>query len=107
MAKKASPFSGLMADWEPVATPSEGTVDSSDRPLSKPDRVAKELDVLTEKYGKNAPEPLKRGAKASLPGNPHPEHATLVRMKKKGSLDSDVNAKTFVVSDNKIVGYQG
>lgn len=102
MAKKANPLLGLSGDWEEVAAPNANAVDSTDRPLSKPDRTARELDVLTGKYVKGT---VKQG-------NPHGkaatlDHGTFVRMKKKGTLDNDVNAKTFVISGNKIIGSQG
>jgi hypothetical protein len=107
MAKKGSRlFTGAMGDWEPVTGRAPNPADSGDRPLSKPDRVAKEQRVLVDKYlGNAAPKTAKKV------GNPHVDstvkHSQLVRAKKKGALDDDTNAKTFVVSGNKIVGSQG
>ena len=108
MAKKGSKlFTGVLADWAPVTTKPKGKVDAAERPLSKPDRVASEQRVLADKYlGDKA---KKRSARNV--GNPHVdanvEHSELVRAKKKNTLDNDTNAKTFVVSANKIVGSQG
>jgi hypothetical protein len=106
MAKKSSKlFKGDMADWTPVTTKRPGKIDSADRPRSEPDRVAAEQRVVMDKY---------LGARAKTGkrlGNPHVDgtvkHAQLVRARKKGALDNDTNAKTFVVTANKIVGSQG
>ena len=109
MAKKSSKdlFTGAMSDWELAPTKPASAVDSAGRPLSKADRFAKEQNVVVEKYlgedeGKRAPKPL---------GNPHAdaalEHSTLIRARKKGSVDSDSDAKTMVVRNNKIIGVQG
>jgi len=101
-------FKGDMAGWEPVQSSATQADDSSDRPLSAPDRVARERPVLVEKYlGAGAP-PANQ-ADRSKPGNPgnNDQHAKLQRMKKKNALDNDVNVKTFVIKDGKIVGSQG
>jgi len=95
MTGKSSIFSGSFEDWEPVDSPSKGV--DSPAPAEKPDRVASEFSKVVEKYG----------ADSDAPGGFASEHATLLRAKKKGALDNDVNAKTFVFSDNKIVGSQG
>jgi hypothetical protein len=101
-------FKGDMAGWEPVQSPATHADDSSDRPLSAPDRVARERPVLIEKYLGDANPPANE-ANPSKPRNPRDDdqHATLQRMKKKNALDTDVNAKTFVITDGKIVGSQG
>ena len=106
MAKKDSKlFKGAMVDWQPVTSKAPAKVDATDRPLSKPDRIAKEQRVVVDKYLGNKAPPGKRI------GNPHVDssvrHSRLLRAKKKGALDDDTNAKTFVVSANKIVGSQG
>jgi hypothetical protein len=94
MAGKAD-FSGSFGNWEEM--------DSSDRaadsavPMSKPQRIAPETDVLKRKVAADSGQ-----SQRSLS-----EHSTLVRAKKKGTKDTDVNAKTFVFSGNKIVGTQG
>ena len=108
MAKKKSPFTGDMSDWTAVTSKPRSKIDSADRPLSKPDRVAREQQVVVDKYLSD--QPAARTAKRF--GNPHAgsrtDHAELVRAKKKGALDDDTNAKTFVVTrGNKIVGSQG
>jgi hypothetical protein len=110
MAKKPSKdiFSGEMSDWELVPKRKAGRSDyASDQPPSKPDRVAKEQREVVEKYlGDNA---AKRTGKPL--GNPHAdagvEHSTLIRAKKKGAVDSEADAKTMVVRNNKIIGVQG
>ncbi|TWB64501.1 hypothetical protein FBZ94_10241 [Bradyrhizobium sacchari] len=94
MAGKSDPFNGPLEGWEPLDSPPKG-LDSS-APLPKPDRVAQEWTKVARKYAADS-----AGSGSSS------EHATLVRAKKKGSRDSDVNAKTFVLSGNKIVGTQG
>jgi hypothetical protein len=103
MAKKSSGvFSGAFKDWEPVKS-SPKSIDSY-RGASKPDRVAQEARVVVEKYlGEDAPSPAKK-----IRGNPHGlGHSELRVAKKKGAMDSNVSAKTFVVSRNKIIGSQG
>ncbi|OSJ13538.1 hypothetical protein BST63_16480 [Bradyrhizobium canariense] len=85
-----------MDDWEPIDSPSKG-VDSVAKPAQKADRVAEEFVKVAKKYASDSD----TSSGQSL------EHSTLVRAKKKGSLDSDVNSKTFVLSGNKIVGSQG
>jgi len=55
--------------------------------------VAQEWSKVARKYA----------ADSGGSGSPS-EHSILVRAKKKGSRDTDVNAKTFVLSGNKIVG---
>ncbi|WP_128942542.1 hypothetical protein [Bradyrhizobium zhanjiangense] len=94
MAGKPDYFSGPLEDWEPVDSPPKG-LDSS-TPPAKPDRVAQEWSKVARKYAADSG----RSGSSS-------EHSTLVRAKKKGSRDTDVNAKTFVLSGNKIVGSQG
>jgi hypothetical protein len=103
MAKKSpGVFSGAFKDWEPVKS-SPKSIDSY-RVTSKPDRVAQEPRVVVEKYlGQDAAGPAKK-----IRGNPHGlGHSEFRVAKKKGALDSNVSAKTFVVSKNKIVGSQG
>jgi hypothetical protein len=102
MPKKLDVFKGSMGDWEPVEPPSQKKFDSGERPLSKPNRVARERKVLVDKYLSDASGVATEAAEGS-----NKDHATLVRAKKKGTLDNEVNAKTFVVSGNKIVGSQG
>jgi hypothetical protein len=113
MAKKPSsnPFSGAMADWEPLPPSTVKSLDTSDRPLSKPDRVAKEHNVLLEKYIQGTREQSRpfggAGTRDAANSTSVSGHVTLVRAKKKGALDNDVNAKTFVISGDKIIGSQG
>ena len=87
-------FGGSFGDWEEIDSPDRGR--DSDAPLSKPQRVAPETDVLKRKV-----------AADTGPSERSSEHSSLVRAKKRGTRDSDVNAKTFVISGNKIVGSQG
>ncbi|WP_342724172.1 hypothetical protein AAFG07_34620 [Bradyrhizobium sp. B097] len=94
MAGKSDFFSGPLEGWEPLDSPPKGR--DSSAPPSKPDRVAQEWTKVARKYAADS-----AGSGSSS------EHATLVRAKKKGSRDTDVNAKTFVLSGNKIVGSQG
>ncbi|UQR61336.1 hypothetical protein LRP30_30930 [Bradyrhizobium sp. C-145] len=94
MAGKSDLFSGPLEDWEPLDSPPKGL--DSNAPPPKPDRVAQEWSKVARKYA----------ADSGGSGSPS-EHSTLVRAKKKGSRDTDVNAKTFVLSGNKIVGSQG
>jgi hypothetical protein len=102
MTQKSNPFSGVFGDWEPIDTPASKSLDFSDRPLSRPDRVALEHDALVDKYLGNNPHEREEAGKSDSS-----EHATFERRKKKGALDNDVNAKTFIVSGNKIIGSQG
>jgi hypothetical protein len=85
MAKKKSPFTGDMSDWTAVTSKPRSKIDSADRPLSKPDRVAREQQVVVDKYLSD--QPAARTAKRF--GNPHAgsrtDHAELVRAKKKGA----------------------
>jgi len=103
MAKKPTDvFEGDMAGWEVVGSkPVQDSV-AGGRPLSTPDRVAREQSVVKEKYLGAAPD-------AADQMNPEgkEQHSTLIRAKKKNALDDDVGAKTFVVTDGKIVGSQG
>ena len=105
MAKKPSnAFSGAFKDWAPVKSPSK-SIDSAGRGAAKPDRIALEQRVIVEKYlGTDAAGSLKK-----IKGNPHGlGHSEFQRARKKGGLDSSVDAKTFVVSkNNKIIGSQG
>jgi hypothetical protein len=91
-----------MPDWDVVDAPAARPLDNSERPLSRPDRVAHETDEVREKYlgvaDNNAASPYAADADP---------HATLFRAKKKGTIDAEVNTKTFVVSNGKIVGSQG
>src|SRR5262245_34189829 len=89
-----SVFSGEMADWTPIEPRRKAT----DRAPAKPDRVARELNVVQDKYVPDAP----RSDKAKNGG-----HSKLIRAKKKDALDDETGAKTFVVQNNKIVGSQG
>jgi hypothetical protein len=95
MAKKSDVFGGALEGWEPIDSPPR-TLDSTT--LSRQtDRVAQEFVNVARKYAQDeTPTPTQAS-----------EHSSLVRAKKKGSLDNDVSAKTFVVSGNKIVGSQG
>lgn len=90
-----SDFSGSFENWEPLDSSPQGQ--DSAAPTSKPQRVAPETDVLKRKFAADSDR-----SQGSLS-----EHSTLVRAKKKGTKDTDVNAKTFVFSGNKIVGSQG
>jgi hypothetical protein len=99
MTGKTDIFSGSMDDWETVDSTSKG-IDSVAKPSQKPDRVAQEFDKVAKKADKRLTD-----SDASVGRDS--EHSTLVRAKKKGSLDNDVNSKTFVLSGNKIVGSQG
>jgi hypothetical protein len=101
MVDKPDIFSGAMADWEPVEQPRRG-LDSLGRVSAEADHVAKEFTIVSRKYGKDS-----AASMATTRSSDSSEHATLVRAKKKGSMDNDVNAKTFVVSGDKIVGSQG
>ncbi|MCP3385998.1 hypothetical protein NLM31_37005 [Bradyrhizobium sp. CCGUVB4N] len=96
MAGKPDYFSGALEGWEPIDSPPRGQ-DAAARPPEKPDRVAQEFVKVARKYASDA---VVKDERAS-------EHSSLVRAKKKGSVDNDVSAKTFVVSGNKIVGSQG
>ena len=97
MTKKFDIFSGPLEDWEAVELPAKG-LDSAGRPTQTPDRTAREFTEIAKKYA----------AGKDLSGSDgFDQHASLLRAKKKGSLDSDVNSKTFVLSGNKIVGSQG
>ncbi|MDH2406350.1 hypothetical protein QCM77_41735 [Bradyrhizobium sp. SSUT18] len=96
MAGKSDYFSGALEGWEPIDSPTRGQ-DAAARPAEKPDRVAQEFVKVARKYASDA---VVKDERTS-------EHSTLVRAKKKGSVDNDVSAKTFVVSGNKIVGSQG
>jgi len=96
MAGKSSIFNGSFEDWEPIDSPSKGM--DSPTLAEKPDRVASEFSKVAKKYATDSDAP---GASFTF------EHATLQRAKKKGTLDSEINAKTFVLSGNKIVGSQG
>jgi len=95
MTGKSDIFTGSMDDWEPIDSASKG-IDSVTKPGQKADRVAEEFVKVARKY-----------AADNDASGQSSEHSTLVRAKKKGSLDSDVNSKTFVLSGNKIVGSQG
>jgi hypothetical protein len=95
MAGKSDYFSGSFGNWEALDSPTQGL--DSVGPASKPQRVAPETDDLKRKIAVDS-----SGSKRPLS-----EHSTLVRAKKKGTKDTDVNAKTFVFSGNKIVGTQG
>jgi hypothetical protein len=94
MAGKSDYFSGSFGNWEPMDSSAQGQ-DSG--PISKPQRVAPEAEVLKRKFSVDSG----RSQRSSS------EHSTLVRAKKKGTKDTDVNAKTFVISGNKIIGTQG
>jgi hypothetical protein len=96
MTGKPDFFSGPLEGWEPIDSPPK-EMDSTQLPAEKPDRVAQEFVRVARKYASDA------GASSKDIS----EHAALVRAKKKGTVDSDVSAKTFVVSGNKIVGSQG
>jgi len=95
MAGNKDVFSGPLEGWEPIDSASAG-VDST-KLSQKPDRVAQEFVKVARKYA--------AGRDASREEST--EHSTLVRAKKKGTLDTDVSAKTFVFSGNKVVGSQG
>lgn len=97
MTGKPSIFNGPLEGWEAVESPAKG-LDSSGRPTQAPDRVAREFTEIAKKYA---------AGKDISGSDGSDEHASLLRAKKKGSLDSDVNSKTFVLSGNKIVGSQG
>jgi hypothetical protein len=103
MAKKPpNAFSGAFKDWVPVKSPSKA-IDSVRRAAAKPDRVAVEQRVIVEKYlGADAAKSSKK-----IKGNPHGLGHSEFRLAKKKGLDSNVSAKTFVVSKNKIIGSQG
>jgi hypothetical protein len=96
-----------MPGWEPAEKPVPDAYDSG-RPLSKPDRVAREQRELVDKYRAIASSPASDNpSPASGGSDAPPQHAELRRLKKRGALDNDVNAKTFVYSDGKPSGAQG
>ncbi len=67
-------FSGPLEGWEPVYSPAKG-LDSNGAPLEKPDRVAQEFSKVVKKYVSDADSATESSS----------EHATLMRVKKKGS----------------------
>jgi len=111
MAKKSRPGSGVLTGWEPIEEQAP-KAPGQDRPLSKPDRIAPEFDLLTTKYGEGEAQVAKELAQRENIVAPDsdaaaPDRVALTRMKKKGALDNDVGAKTFVVQGKKIIGSQG
>ncbi|WFU80757.1 hypothetical protein QA645_41165 [Bradyrhizobium sp. CIAT3101] len=96
-------FSGPFGNWEELDSSDRG-IDSA-VPLSKPQRVAPEDDVLKRKFATDSSKTYRADPGQSQISES--EHSILIRAKKKGTKDTDVNAKTFVISGNKIVGTQG
>jgi hypothetical protein len=96
MAKKMDFSSGPLEGWEAIDSPRKD-LDSAATPFQQPDRVAQEFVKVARKYA----------ADNAGSTNESLEHSTLIRAKKKGSLDSDVNSKTFVLSGSKVIGSQG
>ena len=98
MAGKGNSSSGLPKGWEQIDSPRKKGMDSAATPFQEPDRVAQEFVKIARKYA----------ADNAGSADQSQEHSRLIRAKKAGSLDSDVNAKTFVLSkNNKLIGSQG